>query len=406
MFSLTSIDNQNSGLYQIIELIKKEEMLSASQMLDAIVDRGSDDISLEYGATLAKALREGTWEEVGELFVEGAAISKTGKIFHVAPFCNRQGVTSDYLLTAIWGEVLRLDMPAAIQGIVDSDPQGRDFKDFYGHVPPQIVPMRVFAGSGHAQDNTGKTFFPPEFWKLPDAHKGPALLNVSLLRERTLGPAGTHIKKITTPETSRLLLQAHGQTQELSEALFAFEYQLHEAGHSYGIGINNLIERKWLQNNSIRTIEEWRTDGFEYHYRDFGNYRYITNTKEPKEFQVLRDAGQIGDHTIAANLLLRFGIIGIRPNPEDADLGTSLLTFDRLLRAGDLIVTSRNQLHIPDAEHGCFPKTFGKELGKESEQLTRQLLQAQSFDEYEAVVNQVTVPNDSKELFFNIVRPI
>lgn len=319
----------SSELEAIIDAIAEGNTRTASAGLHKL-SKSADSYGLPrtFSEETLIALDTGDWNRLSEPFRRCEFIGGDGTFLLIGPYTIRRLGRRTTILTAIYGRVVRQEPIAGLEAELV-----KLFGRLNQHVP-MIIPFQVIAACGAVGREDGEAFLVPDGWRFAGSEDGPALNDMGEQRRRLCQSAFGCMRRIFEPKTAELLVgplwddKWGVQNQHL-------EYQYHEAGHASGYGLQRKLKRKLLPTLECKAVEEWRSDGVEF---------ALARRLLPAE-----TAAQL----IAANFCIRFGIDAHRRGgiELDVDVNATLLTFDRLLRNGGLVLENTGRLALSDPTH-------------------------------------------------------
>jgi len=189
---------------------------------------------------------------------------------------------------------------------------------------PRVLPVRRYASIGTLAGEAGEAFVVPNEWGWPDSADGPALNDMREQRRRFQAAGRECIRRIFTEPGASLLLNAI-EGEDAGIEVQQREYAMHDIGHASGIGLRRKLADGLLSTFWMRSVEEWRADGVAF------------------ELAARTGSQEAAGKLVAANLCVRLGIDAQRGGgiERDTDVNVSLLTFDRLLKAGAIRIVGR-----------------------------------------------------------------
>ena len=185
---------------------------------------------------------------------------------------------------------------------------------------PLILSYEKIAACGNVGSEHGEAFVVANNWNFIDSFKGPSLIDITEQGRRFFDSGKECIRRIFEPNTAKLLLSALEGNKVTSTYNRHLEYQLHDAGHATGLGIDRKIQEKLFSSYWFASVEEWRADGVEF-------YLAVNSLSTEEAAKV-----------VAVNLCVRLALDAHRRGgmDKDGDVCASLLTFDRLLESGKI----------------------------------------------------------------------
>lgn len=250
----------------------------------------------------------------------------------------------------------------------------------------KVLPFEEISSAGNLSGPQGEAFIVPDGWVFPGSENGPALNNMTeqLSRFRSFGIQC--LSNIFEDSSLELLLSIVNENYDTPQ-IKCTEYQLHEVGHSVGLGLKRKLSQGTLCSPWYRAVEEWRSDGVE-----FAIANHIFTKKK---------AGQV----ILANYALRFGIDAHRRGgiELDTDVNAALLTFNSLLDAGALKLDTNGKLEFVTKSYE-FISEVSKRHAAEAIDLTRRETLLDDLNGIWMLYAGFPVSNGTKILFQKLIR--
>jgi hypothetical protein len=262
----------------------------------------------------AEALVTGRYDTLTQPFIDAKFVGPRGHFLIVAPYTMRQSTGDVTTLSLFAGEVLAHEslggIPEAIEAIQCGPLRQK---------VTAIFPIRTLAVSTRMP-----TFAVPDCWPWRDSSMGPALSDVEE-QGRWFWEAGRRtIERVFEPESARFLL-APLESETGITTVYYRSYEIHDAGHSSGLGLRSKTNHELMPRIWHRGVEEWRADGIGFEL----GYRLLSKVDAAND--------------LASNLVVRFGLS--RDTNDDLDGPTehvpcTLIMLDRLLREQQIVIRS------------------------------------------------------------------
>ena len=300
---------------KIVEAIAQDKLKESLLMLDVLVLE-SKELPQQWLLNTKNALKTRNWNLLSDGFARQEFVGANGYFLIIAPYTVRRESSQITKLTAIFGCVIFLPCPLIekLEHLI-SENVGKLHQKI-----PLILSYEKIAACGNVGSEYGEAFIVANNWNFLDSLKGPSLIDTTEQQRRFLDSGKECIRRIWEPDSAELLLSALEEDKTASSYNRHLEYQLHDAGHATGLGIDRKIHENLFSTYWNASVEEWRADGVEFYL--------AVNTLSTEE------AAKV----IAVNLCVRFALDAHRSGglDRDGDVCASLLVFDRLLESGKI----------------------------------------------------------------------
>jgi hypothetical protein len=274
------------------------------------------------------ALEQGDYDILSAPFIKQEFIGPAGHFLIAAPYVLRREGGEHVQPSVLLGQVIEHQPTRGIADAIEAI-QRAPLRQ-----PVQaVLPVERLSAGGNLGNEQGEAFVVPDGWAWKDSAFGVALNDMAEQGRRFEQAGRRCIRRIFDADTAELLLAPLDPA--LGIGVRHRSYEIHDAGHSSGLGLVHKVRDNLMPGFWYRAIEEWRSDGV--------------------GFEV--GAGLLGEeaagHDVASNFCVRFGIDAHRAGglDGDSDVGCSLLIVDRLLREGELLIRG-GRLALRDLSYG------------------------------------------------------
>lgn len=261
------------------------------------------------------SLNEFDWSTASDKFIEQEFVGKSGYFLIIAPYRIRRESSNSIELTAILGQVS--DCP----NLMLDTPENFIQKEFgiLNQPIPVILPYNQIAACGQAGSESSEAFIVANSWQIPQSVQGPSLNDMTEQRRRFDNSGQECIQRIWERSSAELILEPLCDPS-LRDYYRNLEYQLHEAGHASGLGLERKIKEELFVDYWNGSVEESRSDGVE--------LEIAANLLPAIE------AGKLA----AVNICVRQGLDAHRRGglDRDGDAGASLINFAKLWDSGEV----------------------------------------------------------------------
>lgn len=260
-------------------------------------------------------LNEFDWSSSSKKFIEQEFVGNSGYFFIIAPYRIRRESSDTIKLTAILGQV------SNCPNFMLDTPENFLQKEFgvLNQPIPVILPYNQIAACGQAGSESSEAFIVANSWQIPHSVQGPSLNDMTEQRRRFDNSGQECIQRIWEQSSAELILEPLSNPN-LRDYYRNLEYQLHEAGHASGLGLESKIKEEIFTDYWNGSVEESRSDGIE--------LEIAANILPDIE------AGKLA----AVNICVRQGLDAHRRGglDRDGDAGASLINFAKLWDSGEV----------------------------------------------------------------------
>lgn len=339
------------ALAPLIAAAEAQDHRRAAALVRDVARDHSSLFPQDWLETTADCLDRGNFDALSERFRRAAFVGPHGHLLLIGPYIQRREGKEVMVLSALFGQ--QLDLAAPPPGIAETV---EDIQRAPLRQPIQpIIPIRCLASTGNVGGEHGEAFVVPDGWGWANSAYGPGINNMDEQLRRFDAAGRRCVERIFDADTAALLLTPMDASKGGLQVRHR-SYDIHESGHSSGLGFVNKVDNQLLSGFWYRCIEEWRADGigFEVGAR-------------------LLDEEAAGND-LASNFCIRFGMDAHRSSVDsDGDVACTLLLIDRLMAQGALMVKG-GRLALRDVSHRGLVRAF-ESWRYEAIELTRRELQ-------------------------------
>lgn len=344
-------DEIQRAIAPLIAAVESQDRSRVGTALREIIRNGPALFPVPWLELTADALDRGNFDSLSEPFRNAAFVGPAGHLLVIGPYIQRREGTEETVLSALLGKRIDLDPPPpGIAATVEALQRA----PLLQAIQP-IIPIECLASTGNLGGEHGEAFIVPDGWGWRDSAYGPAINNMDEQLRRFDVSGRRCIERIFDADTAALLLTPMDASKGGLQVRHR-SYDIHECGHSAGLGMVRKVEQGLLSGYWYRCIEEYRADGIGF---EVGA-------------QLLDERAAGND--LASNLCIRFGMDAHRSSVDsDGDVACVLLLIDRLFAQGGLQIKG-GRLALRDVSYRGLVQTF-ESWRYEAVELTRRELQ-------------------------------
>jgi hypothetical protein len=373
------VDEIQTALAPLIAAAEAQDHRKAAALVREIIRNGPPAFPREWLELTADALERGTFDLLSEAFQNAAFVGPDGHMLLIGPYIQRRGGKEVMVLSALLGKKIDLGTLVNVEKTIEQI-QGAPLQQ---PVQP-IIPIRCLASTGNLGGESGEAFVVPDGWGWKNSAFGPALNNMVEQLRRFDVSGRRCIERIFDADTAALLLTPMDASKGGVQVRHR-SYEIHEAGHSTGLGLYRKVNEGLIPGFWYRCVEEWRADGVGFEL----GARLLEEEEAGKD--------------LASNLCIRYGMDVHRTSVDsDGDVACTMLIMDRLLQTGALKIVG-GRLALRDVSLGGLVRGF-ELMRHECIELTRRELQLEQPTGVMRLYGTVPVHPSTTAILHGLVR--